>query len=88
MEIGIGSKLGVGDGIIVVLAVNGLTVMDDTLPLPDILAGGELAETDEVGTTVALMVKLARTLVEDKLEEGIVVGKVVGPHVGGTGTLA
>ena len=34
------------------------------------------------------MVKLAGTLVEDKLEEGIVVGKVVGPHVGGTGTLA
>ena len=47
MKIWIGGKLGVRDWIDVVLAVNSLTIMCATLPLPDILAGSELAETNQ-----------------------------------------
>ena len=58
MKIWIGGKLGVRDWIDVVLAVNSLTIMGATLPLPDILAGGKLAEANQVGAAIALMIKL------------------------------
>ena len=88
MKIWIGGKLGVRDWIDVVLAVNSLTIMGATLPLPDILAGSELAEANQVGAAITLMVKLTGTLIEDKLQELIIAGKVVSPYIGITCTLA
>ena len=76
MKIWIGGKLGVRDWIDVVLAVNSLSIVGATLPLPDILAGSELAVTNQVGAAIALMIKFTGTLIEDELEEGIVIGKV------------
>ena len=87
MKIWIGGKLGVRDRINVVLAIHCLTIVDTTLPLPDVLAGSELAETNQVGAAITLMVKLTGTLIEDELEEGIIVGKVVFPNIGCAGTL-
>ena len=88
MKIWIGGKLGVRDWIDVVLAVNSLTIMGATLPLPDILAGGELAVTNQVGAAITLMIKLTGTLIENELEELIVIGKVVSPYISITCTLA
>lgn len=42
MKIWICGKLGVRDWIDVVLAVNSLSIVGATLPLPDILAGSKL----------------------------------------------
>ena len=76
MKIWIGGKLGVRDWIDVVLAVNSLSIVGATLPLPDILAGSKLAETNQVGTAITFMIKLTGTLIEDELEEGIVISKI------------
>ena len=88
MKIWIGGKLGVRDWIDVVLAVNSLSIVGATLPLPDILAGSELAEANQVGAAIALMIKFTGTLIENELEELIIVGKVVSPYIGITCTLA
>ena len=50
--------------------------MGATLPLPDILAGSKLAETNQVSTTITLVIEFTGTLIEDELEEGIVISKV------------
>ena len=76
MKIWIGGKLGVRDWIDVVLAVNSLTIMCATLPLPNILAGSELAEANQVGAAITLMIKFTGTLIENELEEGIVISKI------------
>ena len=47
MKIWICGKLGVRDWIDVVLAVNSLSIVGTTLPLPDILASGKLAEANQ-----------------------------------------
>ena len=67
MKIGVGSKLGVRYRIDVVLAIYSLTVVAATLPLPYVLVGSELAETNQVGAAVALMIQLAGTFVEYEL---------------------
>ena len=76
MKIWIGGKLGVRDWIDVVLAVNSLSIVGATLPLPDILAGSEFAEANQVGAAIALMIKLTSSLIENELEEGIVISKI------------
>ena len=76
MKIWIGGKLVVRDWIDVVLAIHCLSIVGATLPLPDILAGSELAVTNQVGAAIALMIKLTGTLIEDELEEGIVISKI------------
>lgn len=88
MKIWIGGKLGVRDWIDVVLAVNSLSIVGATLPLPDILAGSELAEANQVGAAIALMIKFTGTLIENELKELIIVGKIVSPYIGITCTLA
>lgn len=76
MKIWIGGKLGVRDWIDVVLAINSLSIVGATLPLPDILAGSEFAEANQVGAAIALMIKLTSSLIENELEEGIVISKI------------
>ena len=81
MKIGVGSKLGVRYRIDVVLAIYSLTVVAATLPLPYVLARSELAEANQVGAAVALMIQLAGTLVENKLQHSVVVVEVVSPYI-------
>ena len=76
MKIWIGGKLGVRDWIDVVLAIHCLSVVDTTLPLPDVLVGCELTIANQVGTAITFMIKLTGTLIEDELEEGIVISKI------------
>ena len=76
MKIWIGGKLGVRDWIDVVLAVNSLSIVGATLPLPDVLVGCELTIANQVGTAITFMIKLTGTLIEDELKEGIVISKV------------
>ena len=76
MKIWIGGKLGVRDWIDVVLAIHCLSVVDTTLPLPDVLIGCKLTIANQVGTAITFMIKLTGTLIEDELEEGIVISKV------------
>ena len=73
MKIWIGGKLGVRDWIDVVLAVNSLSIVGATLPLPDVLAGGKLAEANQVGAAITLMIKFTGTLIEDELDRKSVV---------------
>ncbi len=46
MKIWIGGKLGVRDWIDVVLAIHSLSIVGTTLPLPDILIGCELTDSE------------------------------------------
>ena len=75
MKIWIGGKLGVRDWIDVVLAIHCLSVVGTTLPLPDILIGSKLVVANQVGATIALVIKFTGTLIENELEEVIVRSK-------------
>ena len=62
--------------------------MGATLPLPDILAGSELAVTNQVGTAIALMIELTSTLIENELEEVGITSEVVFPNISCACTLS
>ena len=66
MKIWICGKLGVRNWIDVVLAVNSLSIVGATLPLPDVLVGCELTIANQVGTAITFMIKLTGTLIEDQ----------------------
>ena len=76
MKIWIGGKLGVRDWIDVILAINSLSIVGATLPLPDVLIGCELTIANQVGTATTFMIKLTSSLIENELEEGIVISKI------------
>ena len=76
MKIWISGKLGVRDWIDVVLAINCLSIVGTTLPLPDVLIGCELTIANQVGTAITFVIKLTGTLIEDELEEGIIISKI------------
>ena len=81
MKIWIGGKLGVRDWIDVVLAIHCLSVVDTTLPLPDVLISSKLTIANQVGTAITFMIKLTGTLIKDELKEGIVISKVACPYI-------
>ena len=63
MKIWICGKLGVRDWIDVVLAVNSLSIVDTTLPLPDVLISSKLTIANQVGAAITLMIKFTGTLI-------------------------
>ena len=81
MKIWICGKLGVRNWIDVVLAIHCLSVVDTTLPLPDVLISSKLTIANQVSTAITFMIEFTGTLIEDELEELIIVGKVACPYI-------
>ena len=76
MKIWISGKFGIWNWVDIVLAIDSLTIVRATLPLPDIFVGCELSEANQIGTAIALVVEFTSSFIEDELEEGIVISKI------------